>query len=128
MTEGIARSGFDIDLRDGKAAEKSLAHMLFNSAAGHLIEVKSDELCRKTGNLFIEFKQKGRPSGIATTEAHYWAFQYDKNCWLIVPTERLKGQARNAYAQGLITRGGDFDQYEGVLLPIEWLVKPMKAV
>ena len=35
-------------------------------------EVKTDLLVGSTGNLIIEFKDKGKPSGISTTTADYW--------------------------------------------------------
>jgi hypothetical protein len=89
------------------------------------IEVKSDGKCQSTGNLFVEYKQKGRPSGLATTEAQRWAFEYAPDCWIIVPTQRLRGLCRLAYKQKRIQKGGDHNEYEGVLLPIQWLVRPM---
>ncbi|HEX7021395.1 MAG TPA: hypothetical protein VF171_00960 [Trueperaceae bacterium] len=124
MADGIARAGWDIDLRHGEAREDAFVHVFLKDKVEH----KSDEKCRKTGNLFIEFRQKGRPSGIATTEAHWWAFEYDRDCWLIIPTERLKALASRAYKDGRIARGGDYNNYEGVLVPIEWFVRPWKAV
>ena len=88
------------------------------------VEVKSDAIARRTGNLFIEYRQKGRPSGISVTEADYWAFEYDDDCWLVVPTDRLREVARGIYANHpeRRRRGGDFNQYEGVLVPIHQLI------
>lgn len=124
MTQGLARSGFDKDLRDGEAREDAFVHVLLKDKVEH----KSDERCKLTGNLFIEYKQKGRPSGIAVTQAHKWAFEFYPDCWLIVPTEIVKHLARIALAQGRTVKGGDGNNYEGVLLPIEWLVRPMKLL
>lgn len=124
MADGIARAGFDIDLRDGQAREDALVHVFLKDKVEH----KYDGKARSTGNLFVEYSQKGKPSGLATTTADYWAFEYDDNCWLIVPTERLKAVASQAYKAGKRKKGGDGDQYEGVLVPIEWLVRPWKAV
>lgn len=124
MSEGLAREGFDIDLRHGEAREDAFVHVFLKARVEH----KSDDKCRKTGNLFVEFRQKGRPSGIQTTTADWWAFEYDRDCWLIVPTERLKAVARQAYKEGRIARGGDYNNYEGILVPIEWLVCPWRPV
>lgn len=125
MTKGLARAGFDIDLRDGQAREDALVHVFLNATVEH----KRDYECRKTGNLFIEYRQKGRPSGIAITTARWWAFEYDEDCWLIVPTDRLRACARQAYKDRTKrVRGGDNNNYEGVLIPIEWLVRPLKPV
>jgi hypothetical protein len=38
------------------------------------IEVKSDRLSSKTGNLCIEHKYKNKPSGIDATTADYWVY------------------------------------------------------
>lgn len=120
MTEGLSGAGFDIDLRKGKAREGSLAAILRD--AGPRIELKSDKICRRTGNLFIEYEQPTGASGIATTDADLWCFEFDDNCWLILPVERLRELARRAYKEGRITKGGDGNKYHGVLLPIVWLV------
>ncbi len=92
------------------------------------MEHKRDYLCQKTGNLFVEYRQKVMPSGLAVTTADYWAFEYEENAYILVPTERLKELARIAYRQGRLKRGGDYNNYEGVLLPVEWLVRPVKAL
>ncbi len=122
MAEGIAREGFDIDLRHGLAREDALVDVFLKAKVEH----KCDEKARRTGNLFIEYRQKGRPSGIAVTTADWWAFEFDDETWLIVPTEKLKRLARLAYQQNRRAKGGDNNLYEGVLLPTEWLVRPMR--
>lgn len=96
MTTGIARQGFDLDLRHGQAREEALVHTLLGSR----VEAKSDGRCRATGNLFIEYRYRGRPSGISTTTASRWAFEFDDNAWLIVPTDRLREAARRALKEG----------------------------
>ena len=59
----------DIDLEYGKVFEQKVADMLQNSK----IEVKTErDRWSKTGNIVVEFESRGRPSGIATTEADYW--------------------------------------------------------
>lgn len=124
MTKGLSRAGFDIDLRDGVAREDVLAHVLGKVT----IEHKRDYKCQQTGNLFVEYRQHGRPSGISISTAEYWAFEYAETCWLIVPRERLKALVILAHKQGRKARGGDFNEYQGVLLPIEWLTRPWKAL
>jgi|TARA_Y100000310_G_C20200502_1_gene586657 hypothetical protein len=57
------------------------------------VEVKTDVYPHDTGNLLIERRNKGRQSGINTTEADYWAYLYPHhpacNLWLI-ETDKLK--------------------------------------
>jgi hypothetical protein len=117
MSEGLAREGWDLDLRHGLARESALVHLLLRS----LVEAKSDTRCAATGKLFIEYRSHGRPSGIAVTQADRWAFEFDEDCWLIVPTARLRAITRLAYRQRRLVRGGDHDRSEGVLVPITWL-------
>jgi hypothetical protein len=38
------------------------------------VEVKSDRLAGKTGNLCIEYEYKGKPSGINASTADYWMY------------------------------------------------------
>lgn len=120
MTDGIARSGFDIDLRHGQLREEAFGRLLGEAT----VEVKSDGACRRTGNLFIEYRQKGRPSGIAVTEADFWAFEYEDNHWLVLPTDHLREVARRIYRNEpwMRKRGGDYNNYEGVLVPIHRLL------
>lgn len=60
---------FDIDLAYGQVQEQLVAHMLSNAK----IEVKSErDLWTRTNNIVIEFESRGKPSGIASTEADYW--------------------------------------------------------
>ena len=119
MSRGLARSGFDIDLRDGQASETSLSAILKHPT----IEVKSDKLCRKTGNVFIEYRHKGRPSCIAVTTAQYYAIEFTDKSWLLIPTPRLKAIARQYYRKHRWVRGGDYDSTEGVLVPLHALLQ-----
>jgi hypothetical protein len=119
MAIKLARAGFDIDLRDGEAKEDAFKTIL----NGTTVEVKSDKKCRTTGNLFVEYRQQGRPSGIAVTTADYWAFEYDDDCWLLLPTKKLKAIARmvSIHHRNNRVKGGDYNEYDGVLIPINWL-------
>lgn len=84
---------FDIDLKRGKVGEDKVLDTL-DALVESRIEVKTDYGVWKTGNLFIEFEKQNRdgdwvPSGIAATEADYWAFAF-KDGALIVETSRLR--------------------------------------
>tara|TARA_R100001463_G_scaffold135727_1_gene199493 strand:- start:528 stop:908 length:381 start_codon:yes stop_codon:yes gene_type:complete len=108
---------WDIDLAFGQVGEKKLYDILKDEK----IEVKRDRIALKTGNMAIEYMQKGRPSGIATTEATHWCyiFHNDGNdvAYVIIPTERLKQVAREAYKEGNIKHCGDNENVV-VLVPI----------
>ena len=118
MAVHLARAGFDLDLRHGEAREDALVHAML----GTHVEVKSDGRCRYTGNVFVEFRHRGRPSGLATTTAERWAIEYDDDAWLIVPTDRVRDLARRALAEERRALGGDEDQSEGALVPVRWFV------
>jgi hypothetical protein len=71
------------------------------------IEVKSDRQASRTGNLCIEYENKGRPSGINNTKADYWVYfivYADRDECYKIPTEELKIICQTSFR----TRGGDF--------------------
>lgn len=124
MTVGLTRAGFDNDLRKMQLHETSFGFLLMSRGV-YLIENKRDFGTVRTGNLFVEYRQPSGASGIATTTAHHWAFEYDDDCWIVVPTERLKRYCRAAYRHKALRKaGGDYNRYQGVLLPIRWLIPP----
>lgn len=88
---------FDFDVRRGKVGEKYIGNILGAIANGS-VEVKTDYGSNKTGNLYIEYEQQVRsgkwiPSGIATSEAEFWAFAF-KNGAVFVKTETLRELCR----------------------------------
>jgi hypothetical protein len=120
MSDGLAREGFDMDLAHGEARETAFVQALQSCHVEH----KSDQKVRVTGNVFVEYRQKGRPSGIATTEAEWYAIEYADDAWIVVRTSLLKALARRAPKR----HGGDFNQYEGALVPITHLIRPWQVV
>ena len=90
------------------------------------VEVKTDRLCQKTGNLFVEYKSRGKDSGIKTTKATYWVFclwRDDKKIfsWIIVPTIKLRRLIRkNNYRS--VTGGDNYSSW-GWLVPKEDLLQ-----
>jgi hypothetical protein len=123
VAEGLARAGFDIDLREGQAREDALVHVFLKDKVEH----KADHWAAKTGNVAIEYRQHGRPSGIATTEAHYYALELVGLGWFIIETDRLKALARLAIRERRTKRIGDNNAYDNALVPVEWLVRPWKG-
>jgi hypothetical protein len=118
---GKTQKNFDIDIEYGRQGENYLLDILETKR----IEVKTDRVAHITGNVAVEYRYKGRPSGIATTEADYWAFLlYDMTTIIMVPTDKLKSIARAKYKQDQITLGGDENASEMILIPINELTKP----
>ena len=52
MTHTKARPSFDLDLKFGQEKENELQEILHKEP----IECKTDKLCKRTGNVFVEFE------------------------------------------------------------------------
>jgi len=115
---------FDIQLQASEIAEKSIADLLCSTK----IELKTEHhLWEKTGNIAIEFECRGKPSGIAVTQADFWFHQLLKEdktfCILCFPTWRVKELARKYYHADNIVTGGDDKATKMVLVPIKELLQ-----
>lgn len=70
------------------------------------IEVKTDRLAYKTGNIVIEYEYNNKPSGIETTTADFWIYfvinPNKEECYKF-PIEELKNIVKNCKT----VRGGD---------------------
>ena len=113
---------FDIDLQYGQVFERKVADMLQNSK----IEVKTErDMWKSTGNIVIEFESRGKPSGIASTEAEYWfhnlAIGEDIVMTLVFPTKTLRQYITNTRPR--MVRGGDNNTSRLYLIKLEELVK-----
>lgn len=127
MAEGLARRGFDVDLRDGEAAEDAFVHTFLRAR----VEVKMDEKAITTGRVAIEYEQicrdgKVRISGISTTEAHNWALVLPGLCTVLIETERLKALSRAAIKAKEHAWVGDNNHHHCAFVPVEWLVRPWR--
>lgn len=112
---------FDIDLDYGEAVEDGFISMLKGK-----VEVKAERnVWLKTGNIAIEYMYKGKSSGISVTEADWWVQALmiaDKPvCYLVLPTDTLKHIARQYYELGNVCKGGDNNDSDMVLIPLDVL-------
>ncbi len=112
-------SDFRYDLKVGQIEEEWLGELLQSKT----LEVKRDFRASQTGNVFVEFFCRGKPSGIATTQANHWAFILDDGIVIMLPTERLKDLAREAAKAGDIVLGGDNNTSKGALVKVARLIK-----
>ena len=111
---------FDIQLKQGEKLEEQLKQFF----TGSNIEVKSERyIWEITGNFFIEYEYKGQPSGIAATEADYWALCLVRDEQLlqmyILPTDTLKNITRRYLDTDRNVVGGDLKKSKGILVPID---------
>jgi hypothetical protein len=122
---------FDIQLSASLIRERALGdifrHAVFDGTRPLRIELKSETWqWEQTGNICVEYRQNGEPSGIAITEADIWVHELRRNgdtlLWLMIPIPRLKELAREAYRQGRYHEGGgDGGRFCNVLIPLSWL-------
>lgn len=106
---------FSHDLALGQLGEDYVGEILSNST----IEVKSDLQAHKTGNVYVEYESRGKPSGISTSQAEYWAFVISGRV-VILPTAQLKKIARLYFKP---VAGGDNNTSKGVLIPLTALLE-----
>ena len=120
---------FKYDLVLGQLGEGWVGKMLSNKT----IEVKFDFACYRTGNFYIEYSSRGKPSGIATTKADYWMLiastekgvelknqlrdieKDDVLYSIMLPTEKLKEVCRTKYYRKDVG-GGDSNTSTGILI------------
>jgi hypothetical protein len=127
---------FDFDLRRGQVGENYVGTIL-ESIASDSIEVKTDYGANRTGNLYVEFEQETQggnwvPSGIAASEAEYWAFAF-KDGVIFIKLDRLKEICRAFYHQdpernvGYRPRNEKSNATRGIKLPVKYLASEMKT-
>ena len=116
---------FDLQLNAALINERRLAE-IFSAAKIEKIELKSETwLWERTGNICIECRQNGEPSGIAVTEADYWVHELRREgktlCYLMFPTERLKELVLTVgrYHEG----GGDGGRFCNFLIALSEILK-----
>jgi hypothetical protein len=116
-------NNFRYDLKVGQVGEKLLNDILTLKT----IEVKRDSWIYKSGNIAIEFESRSKPSGIAKSEAEYWAIifsgDYKDEIILIIKSNRLKEICRIYYKKGNIKEMGDNNTSKAILIPIKEILQ-----
>jgi len=105
---------FKYDLKVGQVKEEELGD-IFNSAT---IEVKHDLKAHVTGNIYVEYYSRGKPSGISRSKADYYCFCI-KNTFHLIDSKELKDKCRKYLGTNRDRKGGDSNTSKGILLPIE---------
>lgn len=121
LTKGF-NPDFDLCLEFGEKYENEFQKI----AQGKKIEVKTDRITQRTGNVFIEYESRGKDSGLTTTKADYWVYCLwteirKKQTYIFVPTDRLKKIIKQGNYKE--TRGGDRLSSKGYLVPKADLLK-----
>lgn len=104
---------FKYDLKVGQAKEKELGDIINDKT----IEVKYDLQSLSTGNVYVEYFSRGKPSGISTSDAEYYCFCLGETYHLI-STKTLKKRCRVYLTTARDKVGGDNNTSKGILLPL----------
>jgi hypothetical protein len=124
---------FDLQLSASLIRERALGdvfvHAIFDGTRPVSIELKSETWqWEQTGNICVEYCQRGQPSGIAATKADVWVHELRRDgqtlCWLMFPIDRFRELAKQAYRQGRYHEGGgDGGQFCNVLIPLREILR-----
>ena len=115
------KNSFLTDLPFGEKYERESKSILEGKDVK--VEVKADRLCQKTGNVYVEIRSRGKPSGITTTDADVWAFclwkeNRELQTYVSIPVKILKKLMKD-YP---IKLGGDNYTSKGHIIPKEDLL------
>lgn len=94
------KSGYDLKLQFlsdesyGSEGERILAEALTTAEVKRVRTAGSDSGTNYK-KVFVEFENRGKPSGLSVTEADYWAYvlggdQYEDEVMVLIKTDRLK--------------------------------------
>ena len=121
-TEEYAK-GFDLDLKFGKLGEDFVKDM---QEGNNKIEVKTErDIWKTTGNIAIELRYKGSPSGLSTTESDLWVHLLSHKGVIkggfMFKVCQLKGKIKKLHESGdlKMVMGGDDNMSQMALLPIK---------
>ena len=124
LTEGYCK-GFDIDLEFGKMGEEFTQQVFEGNSK---VEVKTErDIWKNTGNVAIELRCNGKPSGISTTESSVWihllSYKGVIEGGFLFKVDELKDKIKKLHKKGNLkmVMGGDDNSSQMALLPIKEL-------
>jgi len=116
-------SDFKYDLLTSGLIGETFIHRLLENKK---IEVKNEEkISSITGNFYIEYECRGKMSGLATSEADFYAFKLSEERAFIISTLELKQKIKELVKSGKAfanIKGGDSNLSTGVLVKIKDLL------
>ena len=117
------KSNFDLDLKFGEMGEDYILRVF---ESGNKVEVKTErDIWKKTGNIAIEIRYKGKPSGLSVTESDWWihllTYKDKVEIGFMFKVSRLKKMIKNKIKNDkvCIMYGGDNNDSELVIVPIK---------
>ena len=117
--------GFDLDLKFGKLGEDFVRDM---QEGNNKIEVKTErDIWKTTGNIAVELRYNGSPSGISSTDSSIWVHLLSYNGVIeggfMFKVAQLRDKIKKLHKQGdlKMVMGGDGNMSQMALLPIDKL-------
>ena len=117
--------GFDLDLKFGKLGEDFVKDI---QDGNDKIEVKTErDIWKTTGNIAIELRYNGSPSGISSTDSNLWVHLLSYNGVIeggfMFKVDQLRDKIKKLHKQGdlKMVMGGDNNMSQMALLPISKL-------
>ena len=117
--------GFDLDLKFGKLVEDFVKDM---QEGNNKIEVKTErDIWKTTGNIAVELRYNGSPSGISSTDSSIWVHLLSYNGVIeggfMFKVDQLRDKIKKLHKQGdlKMVMGGDGNMSQMALLPIDKL-------
>ena len=121
------KSNFDLDLEFGGIGEDYILKVF---ESGNKVEVKTErDAWKRTGNIVIEIRCKGKMSGLSITDADTWCHVLTDNGnvvgTIVIPVDFLKLRVKKLVKDGKakIQLVGDNKESQVVLLPIKYIWK-----
>lgn len=110
-------SGWRVIMPSGYLKEYDIQFIQMATNKDSFVEVKVDRKTKDTGNLAIEFRCNGVPSGITTTKAHWWIhFVHTQSTYYKIPVSVLRRKIQQKKFL-FTTRGGDGRRAELYVFP-----------
>ena len=113
---------FKFDLEFGRLDGETWFHELVSNKK---IEVKSDRKTAETGNIYIEYWSRGKPSGIATSKSDFYVYKVAEDQAILISTSQLKKKLKQLVEEGKAkkdVRGGDNNTSLGILCKLTDLI------
>lgn len=113
---------FKFDLEFGVLNGETWFHELVTNKK---IEVKSDRKTIETGNVYIEYWSRGKPSGISTTQSDYYVYKVGEEEAILIGTTQLKQKLKRLVEEGKAkkdVKGGDNNTSLGILCKLKDLI------
>ena len=128
LTEGYCKE-YDLhvkkDMLFGKIGEEFTEELFEGNTK---IEIKTErDIWKTTGNIAIEIRCNGKPSGISTTESSVWMHYLSLNGIImggfLFKVDQLRAKIKKLHNEGnlKIVMGGDNNASQMALLPIKGL-------